>query len=242
VPITATNGSATTAGEVTFNILAAGAPSFPASVSAQAIQYLPFKYQLPSSGLVALYDVSGLPVGLSLNNASGVISGNPSSTGTATVYVAVSNGSGTASGTLTLTVVPQTPQLYSQWVSQFPGFTDTNPTDTPENDGVANLQKYAFDINPTTPTSATDHAALPKIGSAMVSGQQVLTLTYREYALETNISYNVQSSPDLQTWTTMSKPTIVPDGQDPNTGDPIMQAQVPVTSAHQFLRLQVTSP
>jgi hypothetical protein len=53
---------------------------------------------------------------------------------------------------------------------------------------------------------------------------------------------NVQTSSDLQTWTTMPNPTLVQTGVDPNTGDPIMQVQVPVGSANEFIRLSVTSP
>jgi len=69
-----------------------------------------------------------------------------------------------------------------------------------------------------------------------------LTLTFREYAGITGITRNVQTSPDLQTWTTLTNPTIVPTGIDPNTGEPIMQAQVPLTGTNEFIRLNVFSP
>ena len=35
----------------------------------------------------------------------------------------------------------------------------------------------------------------------------------------------MQTSPDLQTWTTLTNPTIIQTGNDPNTGDPIMDCE-----------------
>jgi hypothetical protein len=51
-----------------------------------------------------------------------------------------------------------------------------------------------------------------------------------------------QTSPDLQAWTTLTAPALIQTGSDLNTGDPIMQAQVPVSGTTQFIRLNVTSP
>ncbi len=103
---------------------------------------------------------------------------------------------------------------------------------------MPNLQKYLFDINPTEAMSPTDRSALPTVGT--ISGQQVQTLTYRQYIEKTDITVNVQTSPDLQTWTTVINPIIVPDGSDPTTGDPFMQFQVPLVGNRQFIRS--TSP
>jgi len=123
-------------------------------------------------------------------------------------------------------------------------------TATPESDGVPNLLKYLYDINPTTPISATDRAALPTVGTTAT----YLTLTYRQYDLETGITVNVQTSPDLQTWTTVAVATmpnpvileagvsIVQTGNDSTTGDPIIQARIPLTGTRQFIRLNVTQP
>ena len=129
-----------------------------------------------------------------------------------------------------------------------------NPTAKPDNDGVANLLKYLYDIDPSTPMTATDYAALPTLGTTTTGETQYLTLTYRQYALETGITVNVQTSPDLKTWTTvavatMPSPTIletgvsiIQTGTDSTTGDPIIQAQVPITGTKQFIRLNVTQP
>ena len=120
--------------------------------------------------------------------------------------------------------------------------TISGPTATPQNDGVSNLLKYLFDINPSTVMSATDTAAMPVSGTATQNGSLYLTLTFRENPNTSGITVNVQTSPDLQNWTTLTNPTIIQTGTDPTTGDPIMQVQVPTTGSTQFIRLNVTSP
>jgi len=110
------------------------------------------------------------------------------------------------------------------------------------NDGIPNLFKYLYNINPTRPMTAADRAALPVLATTSISGTQYLTLTYRQYALKTGITVNLQTSTDLQTWTTVANPIITQTGTDPNTGDPIIQFQVPVTGTREFLRLNVTCP
>jgi len=88
---------------------------------------------------------------------------------------------------------------------------------------------------------------LPTLGMTTVSGTQYLTLTYRQNPLMTGITVNMQTSPDLQTWTTL-KPSDVPRdflseqvGTDSTTGDPIMEVGVTANGlTKQFIRLNVT--
>ena len=327
VPVYATNGSGSTASEVTMTIAQASAPTLASPLTANATQGTPFSYQIPATGLVSIYSADGLPSGLMVNPATGVISGTPSASGTFPVAVAATNATGSAAGTLNLSVVPMGSGLpviasslvaiaaenvpffyqisatgtvtsynatglptglsvnsaglisgtvtstgsypvtltamngtqtgsatlnltvslslpYSAWTAQYTTLTG-GTTGTPEHDGVPNLLKYLYDINPVAPMSSTDRAALPAVGTTTTSGTTYLTLTYRQYALETGIMVNVQTSPDLQTWTTVAtepSPMIIQTGTDSNTGDPIMQAQVPLTRTPQFIRLNVTQP
>jgi hypothetical protein len=114
----------------------------------------------------------------------------------------------------------------------------------PENDGIPNLLKYVYDINSAVPMSATDYAALPTSGMTTIGGTQYLTLTYRQNVLQTGVTINVQTSSDMKAWTTVANPTITQIGNDSNTtnGDPILQAQVPLTGTKEFIRLDVTTP
>jgi hypothetical protein len=131
---------------------------------------------------------------------------------------------------------------FSQWEASYS--LTGGPTESSENDGVPNLLKYLYDINPTVPMSATDRAACPAVGMTTVSGTQYLTLTYRQNTQAAGVAVNVQTSPDLQNWTTVNPPDLCQQiGTDPNTGDPIMEVGVKaVGSANQFIRLNAISP
>jgi hypothetical protein len=148
---------------------------------------------------------------------------------------------------------------FSQWEAQPGYFSSTQltnpaisgPTATPENDGVPNLMKYLYNINPTLPMTNGDRASLPVVGTTTIGGNPYLTLTYGQNSLETGITINVQCSPDLQNWTTLTLTTGTPTssqyieqptGQaDPN-GDPYMEIEVLLSGTKEFIRLDVTSP
>jgi len=115
------------------------------------------------------------------------------------------------------------------------------PAATPFNDGVPNLLKYVCDINPSVPMTGAAIARLPVEGSTTISGSQYMTLTYHQHNALIGVNVNVQTSPDMITWTTVSNPTIVQTGTD-STGDPIEQVRVPATGTQQFIRLNVVQP
>ena len=142
------------------------------------------------------------------------------------------------------------PQTFAQWEVAFPALTDTTPSDTPMNDGVPNLLKYLYDIDPTRPMTNNDRAALPVFD---VTDARDLTIIFREYSFESGIAIGVQTSTNLQNWTTASEAstptpgsyTLQPTGLvDSNTGDPYMEVDFkPATiSSSLFIRLNVTLP
>ncbi len=109
---------------------------------------------------------------------------------------------------------------------------------------LAGLKRLSPDIDPTQIMSATDRAALPVFN---VAAGGDLTLTYRQNRLLTGATIHVQTSSDLQNWTTLSS-TSTPSYTfqqvrlDANN-DPIMEIDVkPTGRAGQFIRLNVTSP
>ena len=114
-------------------------------------------------------------------------------------------------------------------------------TATPFNDGVPNLLKYVFDINPSVPMTSAGRANLPALGTTTISGTKYLTLTFHQHNALVGVTVNVQTSPGLQTWTTATNPTIVQTGTDSNS-DPIMQVQVAESGTMQFIRLNVSQP
>jgi hypothetical protein len=152
------------------------------------------------------------------------------------------NSSGPVGATFKLTIdISSSPQTFSEWADSYKITVDAAAT--PQNDGIPNLLKYLCDINPTTSTSATERAALPSLSTTSVGGFVYLTLTYRQNLAETGITIHVQTSPDLQTWTTLNPPDLCRQvSTDSTTGDPIMEVGVKITGADQFIRLNATSP
>ena len=178
-------------------------------------------------------------------------------TGTGTVVVSAS-AAGTSSyagysGSETFTVTAGSTLTFTQWESQ-PGFFTaaqvantaiSGPTATPENDGVPNLLKYVYDINPAQAMTQASYAAMPQtdIDTTTTPGTTYLTLTYRQYAKLTGVTIQVQTSPDLQNWTTVTPSITTQVGTDATTGDPIMEDEVNTNGqSSEFIRLNVTSP
>ncbi len=94
VPISVTDSAGTTASEVTFTIDEPVAPSFTGTLTAHGYTNRAFSYQVPATGLVSIYDASGLPTGLSISPSTGVIAGTVTTSGTYTAFVSASNGYG----------------------------------------------------------------------------------------------------------------------------------------------------
>jgi len=205
-----------------------------------------------------------LPAGLTLDPSTGVISGTTTGSGTFSFTIGVTDGLGdSAHQTFTGTVLSKV--TFSAWEGQEGFFTPTQQNDPSvsgpaivyEKDGVPNLLKYVYNINPAQPMTDADRVALPVFDiptSGASSGD--LTLTFREYALLTGVNLVVQSSPDLKTWspvtaaTNQNQPptagtyTIQQTDIDPNTGDPYktIDFKPSGTPSKLFIRLNVTLP
>jgi len=205
--------------------------SFPA-IAEQSLSAAPF--------LLNATATSGLPV------SYGLVSGPANLTGTNNNTVTVTGAGNVViqasqAGNSTYAAAAIVTQSFT--VAAPVGFTG-DPTATPQHDGIPNLLKYLYDINPSGPMSSTDKAALPQVGTTTISGTKYLTLTFRQYSLETGITINLQTTSDLLSWTTVKPPDLSRQvGVDSITSDPIVEVGVKTNgSAKQFLRLNVTQP
>lgn len=85
--------------------VAAGAPVITSVTIASATVRKPFSYQITASSSPTSYAASGLRDGLTLNTATGVISGTPANAGTVRLGLTAKNSTGTgSSATLTITI------------------------------------------------------------------------------------------------------------------------------------------
>ena len=77
------------------------APWITSPTSASGSVGSPFLYRITATNTPTSYSATGLPAGLSINTATGVISGTPTSAGTSTVTLGAANASGAGYATLT---------------------------------------------------------------------------------------------------------------------------------------------
>ena len=102
---------------VTINVLS-GTPPVPtitSTLSMNGMTNVPFNYQITDSGTtntLTTFAASGLPAGLSVNTATGIISGTPTASGTFSSSISAINAGGTGSATLTV-VVATNPEVYA---------------------------------------------------------------------------------------------------------------------------------
>jgi poly(3-hydroxybutyrate) depolymerase len=150
-------GSTTSAGEmlsVTANVAAPREFECPLTASGQV--GAPFRYTiLTSRGTEPItYSANRLPAGLSVDPATGVISGTPTVPGTTKVVIGIANSAGGTSATLVLTVTLD-PLIIpiEAWRSAHFGASAANPDIAgdladPDGDGMNNLLEYTNGTDP----------------------------------------------------------------------------------------------
>ena len=113
ISLSATNDSGTGTATLMLTLAAAGQP-IPAITSAPTAMVTSgstFNYQITATHSPTAYTASGLPAGLTIDPASGIISGTSTSVGSFPIGLSAANSYGTGTGTLTLTVVPRQPSI-----------------------------------------------------------------------------------------------------------------------------------
>jgi hypothetical protein len=225
----------------------------------QTITFGPIASQLLGEGSYTLGATasSGLPITYNLVSGPATLNGAVLTfTGTGTITVTASQpGDGTYASvpgvTQPFAVTGGVPLDFHDWEAQYFNQTQmgdptiSGPTATPEHDGVSNLLKYLFNIDPARPMPASDRVGLPVLGTLTVGQTQYITLTFRDYSLREGNPPTVEMSPDLKSWSDDTNPNDQPTptgATDGVTGDPYDIVKVPISGARGFIRLQVTMP
>ena len=116
VNISATNGAGTGNGTVTITITL-GPPVITSATTANGVQGTPMTYQITASNSPTSFNATGLPAGLSVNTANGLISGTPTAMGAFPVSVSATNATGTGSTTVTFNIAIGPPVVTSAGVA-----------------------------------------------------------------------------------------------------------------------------
>lgn len=85
-------------------LAAAASPVITSATTGSALVGTAFTYQIKATNSPTSFGASGLPSGLAINTASGLISGTPTSSGNVSVGLSATNASGTGTANLALTV------------------------------------------------------------------------------------------------------------------------------------------
>ncbi len=114
VSISASNTGGTGSASLVITVSTAS-PIISSATTASGTKGQFFSYQITASNQPTLFGANGLPAGLSVNTATGLISGTPTTGGSFSVALTAKNGIGTGSATLTLTIA--TPAQTTQTIT-----------------------------------------------------------------------------------------------------------------------------
>jgi hypothetical protein len=147
-------------------------PTISSPTTASGTVGTPFAYQITATDGPTAFGATGLPQGLSVNSATGLISGTPASAATSKITLSATNASGTGTATLTITLSALTP---ASFVQQAASAANGNPSSLnlsfPANTLAGDLLLVAFDYKDgVTPSSVTDSQ-----GNAFTSVRSPLT-------------------------------------------------------------------
>jgi hypothetical protein len=121
-----------------------------------------------------------------------------------------------------------TPITFATWQAQQTwGGADSSETADPDADSLSNLTEYALRLSPLTPDAHLQPASATSGGS--------LTLTYTVDLTKTDITWLLEVSPDLVTWSAAPTSLISQSGTLQT-----WTASVPAIPDRRFLRLRIT--
>src|SRR5262249_18442262 len=133
-----------------------GMPVITSATTASTVLGGAFSYQIAASNAPTSYGAAGLPTGLSINTATGLISGTPTTTGVSTVTINAANAAGTAQATLTLTVFAGTSVSFVQSAANEATSSLGVSATFPRNTSAGDLILVAFDVSGTAASTLSD--------------------------------------------------------------------------------------
>ena len=180
-----------------------GAPSITSATSATGTFGMPFSYAIVSTETPVIFSATGLPDGLAVDPAAGIISGTPAAAGTFSVTVSATNSAGVDSKTLTIEIARAPANvLLGNLNATYDGAPHAvSVTTVPP--GVAVGVTYNGSVTP--PTNAGSYAVLATVIDANYFGGASATLTVGKATATielTPLTQRYDGTPKLVTATT----------------------------------------
>ena len=111
----------------TLTITVVDLPLITSAATATGQQGSPFQYTITASDSPTAYGADNLPDGLTVDPASGIISGTPTVAGTFAVVIKATNAAGSGNMTLTLTLAPALPVVTLEATGLYAVLSDGTP-------------------------------------------------------------------------------------------------------------------
>jgi hypothetical protein len=217
-------------------------PVITSAATATGIAGTQFSYQIMATNGPTNYSAVGLPAGIHINDSTGLIIGTGSAPGMTTVALSASNAGGTGTASLTIFLNDS----FASWQgrhfspSQLVKASLSGSTSSAAGDGIPNVLKYAFNLNPFT----CGVTGLPT-GSVMpLGGRNYLALTYTQFIFASDLVFTPEVSTDMRTWNPGPEfliPISVTNNPDGATQTVVVLDLTPMgPGTPQFMRLEVT--
>jgi hypothetical protein len=150
---------------------AAGVPEITSATTGSGTVGSAISYQITATNAPTSYAATGLPWGLAVNSATGLISGTPAVAGTSSVILSASNSTGTGSATLTFSAIPA-PALVQATSSYASGAASALSFSFPQNSVAGDLIVVGLDFAANAALSSindTQGNAYTQIGAPLTS-------------------------------------------------------------------------
>lgn len=157
-----------------------GVPAITSANSATAVYGTPFSYTITASDTPATFAASGLPASLTLDSATGVVSGTPTAAGTYSVTLTATNTAGSSSAVLTLVVAKASATVSIGGLSATYTGSPHPVTVTTSPAGLNVVVTY--DGSATAPTAAGSYGVVATIAEANYAGAASGTLVIAKAA------------------------------------------------------------
>ncbi len=164
-------------------------PVITSALTVLATPHQPFTYTITAINEPASFGASDLPAGLSLNPATGMISGTPTIPSTTTIIISASNDGGTGNQTLTLYIHTPLHALQAYLKASTTGVNDYLGFSVSVSGDTAVVGAYGEASNTRTVNSIPDEGA-PNSGAAYVFVRSGTNWTQQAYLKASNTEEN----------------------------------------------------